>query len=143
MELYLRWLEQHETGPGEESPLGLILCADKSEEHVELLQLDRSGIRVAEYLTELPPREVLEQKLHESIRRARERLALAKQDARSRSPRRLRRRENRGRCRKDHEMTPVEVRRGLVDALSSIWSARRTDRTWRRKSSPRLPPAGI
>jgi predicted nuclease of restriction endonuclease-like (RecB) superfamily len=81
MELYLRWLEKYETRPGEEPPLGLILCADRSEEHVELLQLDRSGIRVAKYLTELPPRELLEKTLHESIRRARERLAVAGQDA--------------------------------------------------------------
>jgi hypothetical protein len=75
MELYLRWLERHEMNPGEKTPLGLILCADKSEEHVELLQLGRSGIRVAQYLSELPPQELLEQKLHESIRLARERLA--------------------------------------------------------------------
>src|SRR5208283_4315039 len=80
MELYLRWLEKYETRPGEEPPLGLILCADKSEEHVELLQLDKSGIRVAQYLTELPPRELLEKTLHNSIRRARERLALTEQD---------------------------------------------------------------
>jgi hypothetical protein len=80
MELYLRWLEKHDTRPGEEPPLGLILCADKSEEHVALLQLDESGIRVARYLTELPPRELLEKTLHESIRRARERLAVAKRD---------------------------------------------------------------
>src|SRR5436305_12096241 len=45
MELYLRWLERHERQPGEGSPLGLILCAGKSDEHVELLQLERSGIR--------------------------------------------------------------------------------------------------
>jgi hypothetical protein len=80
MELYLRWLEKYELRPGEEPPLGLILCGGKSEEHIELLQLDKSGIRVAQYLTELPPRELLEKTLHESIRRARERLALAKQD---------------------------------------------------------------
>jgi len=80
MELYLRWLEKYETRPGEEPPLGLILCADKSEEHVELLQLDKSGIRVAQYLTELPPRELLEKTLHNSIRRARERLALTNHD---------------------------------------------------------------
>jgi predicted nuclease of restriction endonuclease-like (RecB) superfamily len=73
MELYLRWLEKHECQPGEESPLGLILCAGKSDEHVELLQLKRSGIRVAEYLTELPPREVLKRRLHEAIRAARAR----------------------------------------------------------------------
>ncbi|WP_373650741.1 YhcG family protein [Schlesneria sp. DSM 10557] len=75
MELYLRWLQQHDTHPGEEPPLGLILCADKSQEHVELLRLNESGIRVAQYLTELPPRELLEKKLHDSILIARERLA--------------------------------------------------------------------
>lgn len=75
MELYLRWLEKYDLQPGEESPIGLILCADKTEEHVELLQLDHSGIRVAQYLTELPSQELLEKKLHESIRIARERLA--------------------------------------------------------------------
>ena len=80
MELYLRWLEKYEMRPGEEPPLGLILCADKSEEHVELLQMDQSGIRVAQYLTELPPRELLEKTLHESIRRARERLAVSEPD---------------------------------------------------------------
>jgi predicted nuclease of restriction endonuclease-like (RecB) superfamily len=79
MELYLRWLEKHDTRPSEEPPLGLILCADKSEEHVELLRLDKSGIHVAQYLTELPPRELLEKTLHNSIQRARERLAVAKQ----------------------------------------------------------------
>jgi predicted nuclease of restriction endonuclease-like (RecB) superfamily len=77
MELYLRWLEQHDSRPGEEPPLGLILCAEKSEEHVELLQLDKSGIRVAKYLTELPTREILEKTLHDSIQRARERLVVA------------------------------------------------------------------
>ena len=74
MELYLRWLEKHEMEPGEEPPLGLILCADKSDEQVELLQLDRSGIRVAAYLTELPPKKLLERKLHESALRAKARL---------------------------------------------------------------------
>jgi hypothetical protein len=59
----------------------MILCAEKSEEHVELLQLSQSGIRVAQYLTELPPREVLEKTLHNSVRRARERLSTARQDA--------------------------------------------------------------
>lgn len=76
MELYLRWLDKYEREAGEESPLGLILCAGKSAEHVELLELEQSGIRVAEYLTELPPREVLERKLHEAIILARQRLEL-------------------------------------------------------------------
>jgi YhcG PDDEXK nuclease domain len=74
MELYLRWLERYEMEPGEEPPLGLILCADKSDEHVELLQLDKSGIRVAAYLRELPPKKLLERKLHESALRATARL---------------------------------------------------------------------
>lgn len=74
MELYLRWLEKHEKQPGEESPLGLILCAGKSTEQVELLQLEKSGIRVAEYLTGLPPRRLLEKKLHEAIQHARQKL---------------------------------------------------------------------
>lgn len=77
MELYLRWLEKHERKAGEQAPLGLILCAGKSDEQVELLQLGKSGIRVAQYLTELPPRKVLEKKLHDAIRLARERLAIA------------------------------------------------------------------
>jgi predicted nuclease of restriction endonuclease-like (RecB) superfamily len=67
MELYLRWLEKHEMQPGEEAPLGLILCADKSAEQVELLKLDKSGIRVASYLTELPPRPLLQKKLHQAV----------------------------------------------------------------------------
>jgi predicted nuclease of restriction endonuclease-like (RecB) superfamily len=75
MELYLRWLDKYERREGEESPLGLILCAEKTAEHIELLQLETSGIRVAEYLTELPPRPLLEAKLHEAIRLAREQIA--------------------------------------------------------------------
>jgi predicted nuclease of restriction endonuclease-like (RecB) superfamily len=67
MELYLRWLEKYEQQPGEESPIGLVLCASKSEEHIELLQLGKSGIRVAAYMTELPPRNLLRKKLHEAI----------------------------------------------------------------------------
>lgn len=74
MELYLRWLEKHEMEPGEETPIGLILCADKGDEQVELLQLDRSGIRVAAYLTDLPPRQLLRQRLHAALLAARSRL---------------------------------------------------------------------
>ena len=48
MELYLRWLEQNEMEPGEESPLGLLLCTEGSEEQIELLQLDKSGIQVTQ-----------------------------------------------------------------------------------------------
>jgi hypothetical protein len=74
MELYLRWLQKHEQRAGEDSPLGLILCAGKSEQHVELLELERSGIRVAEYTTEFPPRELLAAKLHAAVAAARERI---------------------------------------------------------------------
>lgn len=74
MELYLRWLEKHAREHGEEAPLGLILCAHKSEEQVELLQLGRSGIRVATYLADLPPRALLHKKLHDAIILARARL---------------------------------------------------------------------
>ncbi|MBL7208291.1 MAG: DUF1016 family protein, partial [Desulfobacterales bacterium] len=74
MELYLRWLEKYEKEPGEETPLGLILCAGKASEQIELLQLDKSGIKIAEYMTELPKRELLEQKLHKAVELARKRL---------------------------------------------------------------------
>lgn len=72
MELYLRWLEAHETEPGEESPLGLLLCTEGGEEQIELLQLDKSGIKVAKYMTELPPREVLMQQIKRSLEVSRE-----------------------------------------------------------------------
>lgn len=80
MELYLRWLKKYEQRPGEKSPYGLILCAGKSEEHVELLELEKSGIRVAEYITELPPREVLEAKLHGAIQATRARMEAKSKD---------------------------------------------------------------
>ncbi len=76
MELYLRWLDRYEKRESEEMPLGLILCAEKSYEHVELLRLEESGMYVAEYLTDLPPRRLLEAKLHEAIRLAREQIAV-------------------------------------------------------------------
>jgi predicted nuclease of restriction endonuclease-like (RecB) superfamily len=75
MELYLRWLEENERRPGEDPPVGLILCAGTSTEHVKLLRLEESGIRVAEYMTELPPQPLLERKLHAAIVLARARLA--------------------------------------------------------------------
>jgi predicted nuclease of restriction endonuclease-like (RecB) superfamily len=74
MELYLRYLQKYEMVEGENLPVGLILCSGKNEEHIELLQLDKSNIRVADYLTQLPPKEVLRSKLHQSIEIARNRL---------------------------------------------------------------------
>ena len=67
MELYLRWLEANEMEPGEETPLGLLLCTEGSEEQIELLQLDKAGIKVAKYITELPPREVLQRQIQKSL----------------------------------------------------------------------------
>ncbi len=74
MELYLRWLAKHEQQPGEAPPLGIIFCAGKKQEQIELLELGQSGIHVAEYLTALPPRELLQQKLHAAIEISRARL---------------------------------------------------------------------
>ena len=74
MELYLRWLEQNEMEPGEETPLGLLLCTEGREEQIELLQLDKSGIKVAQYMTELPPREVLIRQIQKSLESAKQRL---------------------------------------------------------------------
>jgi predicted nuclease of restriction endonuclease-like (RecB) superfamily len=72
MELYLRWLDKYERRKNEESPLGLILCSEKQQEHIELLELSKSGIHVAQYLTELPPQKILEEKLHRAIKIAQE-----------------------------------------------------------------------
>ncbi len=74
MELYLAWLNKYEVVEGENSPLGLILCASKNEEHIELMQLEKSNIKIAEYLTQLPDMKLLENKLHQSIIQAKNRL---------------------------------------------------------------------
>lgn len=75
MELYLRWLEKYDMAEGENKPIGLILCAGKNEEHIELMHLDDSNIRVADYLTKLPERKLLEQKLQQAIECAHNRLS--------------------------------------------------------------------
>jgi len=67
VELYLRWLDKYEKAEGEESPLALILCADKSDETIELLDLNNGNIRVGQYLTKLPSKELLEKKLKQAI----------------------------------------------------------------------------
>ena len=72
MELYLRWLERYEMEPGEEPPLGLLLCAEGSHEQIELLRLDEGGIHVAEYLTELPSRQLFAEKLHAAVTTAKQ-----------------------------------------------------------------------
>ena len=75
MELYLKWLDNYEKHEGENSPIGLILCAVTSNEQIELLEMHKDGIMVAEYWTELPPKKVLEAKLHQTLIEARERIA--------------------------------------------------------------------
>lgn len=70
MELYLRWLEKYETEQGEELPIGLILCAEGNKEQVELLQLDKANIKVAEYISKQLPKELLENKLHQFAEKA-------------------------------------------------------------------------
>lgn len=79
MELYLAWLEKYESVEGENKPIGLILCASKNEEHVELMQLEKSNIKIAEYLTQLPDIKLLKAKLHQSIQQAKNRL-ISKRD---------------------------------------------------------------
>jgi predicted nuclease of restriction endonuclease-like (RecB) superfamily len=78
MELYLRWLDRYERKEGEDKPIGLILCAGKRHETVELLDLEQSGIRVSSYWAEALPKRELELKLHEAVRLARMRLKAAK-----------------------------------------------------------------
>ncbi|MEI6705005.1 MAG: DUF1016 domain-containing protein, partial [Deltaproteobacteria bacterium] len=74
MELYLGWLNRYERKAEEDSPIGLILCAGKRHETVELLNLDKSDIHVSSYWTEALPKAELEQKLHETVMLARARL---------------------------------------------------------------------
>jgi predicted nuclease of restriction endonuclease-like (RecB) superfamily len=78
MELYLGWLKRYACEPDEAAPLGMILCAGKSEEHIALLELQKSGIHVAGYWTEALPKKELERKLHQAVRLARARLEAAK-----------------------------------------------------------------
>jgi len=75
MELYLKWLDRHERQDGENAPIGLILCAAGSREQVELLEMHKDGIVLAEYWTDLPPKKEFEQKIHTLLQEAQERLA--------------------------------------------------------------------
>jgi predicted nuclease of restriction endonuclease-like (RecB) superfamily len=74
MELYLNWLNKYERQEGEEAPIGLILCAEAGTEQVELLNMQKDNIMVAEYWTDLPPKKLLEEKLHNALIEVRERL---------------------------------------------------------------------
>lgn len=81
MELYLKWLNKYERQEGEGAPAGLILCAETSREQIELLELHKDGIMVAEYWTELPPKKQLEQRLHKAMIEAKELLERKKLSA--------------------------------------------------------------
>jgi len=78
MELYLKWLNRYEKQDGENTPIGLILCAEASREQVELLEMHKDGIMVAEYWTDLPPKKELEQKLHSLLIEAKSRIETRK-----------------------------------------------------------------
>jgi predicted nuclease of restriction endonuclease-like (RecB) superfamily len=68
MELYLRWLEKNEQKEGENKPIGLILCSEKSPEQINYLMLDNDAqIKVAEYMTLLPEKKLLLEKLEKAI----------------------------------------------------------------------------
>ena len=75
MNLYLKWLNRYDRQPGEETPIGLILCTEASREQIELLEMDKNGIAVAEYWTTLPPKAELQARIQEVYREASERLA--------------------------------------------------------------------
>ena len=80
MELYLKWLEKYEKQEGEKSPIGIILCTEASKEQIELLEMHKDGIMVAEYWTEFLPKKELEKKLHQLLIEARERIERKKLD---------------------------------------------------------------
>ncbi len=75
MELYLKWLDRYERQNGENAPIGLILCAESNKEQIELLEMHKDGIMVAEYWTEIVSKKELETKLHQLLVEAKERIA--------------------------------------------------------------------
>jgi hypothetical protein len=78
MELYLKWLDRYERQKDENTPIGLILCTGESREQIELLEMHKDGIMVAEYWTDLPPKKELEEKIHTLLIEARERIEARK-----------------------------------------------------------------
>ncbi len=75
MKLYLKWLDKYERHEGEEAPIGLILCTEASREQVELLEMHKDGIAVAEYWTALPPKAELQARIREIYDTAAEKVA--------------------------------------------------------------------
>jgi len=78
MKLFLKWLNRYERHEGENQPIGLILCTGGNREQIELLEMDRDGIIVAEYWTTLPPKAEFEQKIHTMLAETRNRLTQRK-----------------------------------------------------------------
>jgi len=78
MEFYLKWLNRYERQEGEREPIGLILCTQASRNQIELMEMDKAGIAVAEYWTNLPPKALLEEKIRVILHEAQERLARRK-----------------------------------------------------------------
>jgi len=74
MEFYLKWLDRYEREEGENESIGLILCPSANRGTVELLEMDKAGIAVAEFWTQMPPKAEFEQKINEIMREAKERL---------------------------------------------------------------------
>jgi len=79
LELYLKWLDKNERKEGENAPIGIILCTNADKDQIELLQLDKSGIAVAEFWTKLPPKKELHAKINQIMAEAQERLERRKQ----------------------------------------------------------------
>ena len=75
MKLYLKWLDRYERREGEESPIGLILCTETGREQIELLEMHKDGIVVAEYWTALPPKAELQARIQQIYQAAAERVA--------------------------------------------------------------------
>jgi hypothetical protein len=72
MRLYLKWLNRYERQQHENEPIGLIMCAGGSREKIELMEMDKDGIMVAEYWTTLPPKAEFEQKIRAILAEARQ-----------------------------------------------------------------------
>ena len=89
MEFYLKWLNRYERREGENEPVGLILCTKASRGQIELLELDKSDITVAEYWTSLPPKALLEEKIRVILNEAQERLSRHKSIQNSNTQKRI------------------------------------------------------
>ncbi len=108
MELYLRYLEKYEMREGENLPVGLILCAEKSREVIELMKLKEDRINVAEYWTKLPSRHLLEENLHRAVKEAKSRWEISDEGFHESQEKNLHEL-----LKKFPSLTPLEVRKKL------------------------------